>query len=115
MASTDVLTGISVNGGGGNSASSWDAKHTSRLETVARQMASGMGSLMLEGRVGDCCGEEEVCNLLLQYTKLSAFKAEGRLEPKNPSSAQHDLRCCQSVLHVSRRLLSPATVCTNCI
>ena len=62
-ASTDVLTGISVNGGGGNSASAWDAKHASCLETVARQMASGRGSLMLEGRVGDCCGDDEVCNI----------------------------------------------------
>ena len=77
-ASTDVLTGISVNGGGGNSASSWDAKHTSRLETVARQMASGMGSLMLEGRVGDCCDDEEVCNVASTVQNIVCLK--GRRE-----------------------------------
>ena len=55
----DVLTGIAVNGGS-SSTSSWDAKHSAKLESVARQMQSGMGSLMLEGRVGDCCDDEEV-------------------------------------------------------
>ena len=49
--------------------------------------------------------------LLLQYRTLSASKAEGRLEPS--SSTQHVLCCYPSVLHVSRRVLSPAAVCTN--
>ncbi len=54
----DVLTGIAV--GGASSAATWDAKHTSRMETVARQMASSMGPYALEGCVGDCCDDEEV-------------------------------------------------------
>ena len=55
----DVLTGIAVNGGP-SSGASWDAKHNSRMETVARQMASSQGPYALEGRVGDCCDDEEV-------------------------------------------------------
>ena len=55
----DVLTGIAVNGGA-RSAATWDAKHNSRMETVARQMASSAGPYALEGRVGDCCDDEEV-------------------------------------------------------
>ena len=62
-----------MNGGNG-SAASWDAKHASRLEIAARQMADSMGPFALEGRVGDCCDEEEVhcqkplgCRLHAEY------------------------------------------------
>ena len=58
-ASTDVLTGIAVNDGA-SSALDWESRHNSRMESMARQMMSGMGSLALSGRVGDCCDEEEV-------------------------------------------------------
>lgn len=63
----DVLTGIAVNGGAASSAATWDAKHTSRMETVARQMESGMGSYALEGHVGDCCDDEEVPSIAKEY------------------------------------------------
>lgn len=69
-ASTDVLTGIAVNGSS-SSAASWDDRHTSRMETVARQMASGLGSYALSGRVGDCCDEEEVCTSVFSIPALS--------------------------------------------
>ena len=67
----DVLTGIAVNTGAASSAATWDARHTSRLETVARQMASGLGSYALSGRVGDCCDEEEVCTSVFSIPALS--------------------------------------------
>ena len=49
-----------MNGGDASSAATWDARHASRLEIVARQMATGMGPYALEGHVGDCCDDEEV-------------------------------------------------------
>ena len=54
-----MLTGIAVSDGA-SSALDWEARHNSRMENMARQMMSGMGSLALSGRVGDCCDEEEV-------------------------------------------------------
>ena len=54
-----MLTGIAVSDGA-SSALDWEARHNSRMESMARQMMSGMGSLALSGRVGDCCDEEEV-------------------------------------------------------
>lgn len=87
-ASTDVLTGISVDVGGGNSASAWDAKHTSCLETVARQMASGRGSLMLEGRVGDCCGDEELPNMQSRAQQQAEHTAQATNREQDPVTGQ---------------------------
>ena len=71
-----MLTGIAVNDGA-SSALDWEGRHNSRMESMARQMMSGMGSLALSGHVGDCCDEDEVRPFFI-FALLSVGKTLAR-------------------------------------